>query len=173
VYANFHRTSGAPVWSGSGWFMRAEESGGVLDMHIHDIDVALWWFGRPKSIQADGVKTDGLPVIVDAKWEYDGGPLVKLHSVWDRNGGPFRHAFTLVLEKATLAYDNARDPAALHVHEGGKTTTIPLDDSGAYVEELSDFARSCAANTAVATFTPADSRLAVEIGLEELRQLGC
>ena len=46
LYARFHRSSAMPVWSVGGWLQKAAESGGVLDMHIHDIDVALWWFGR-------------------------------------------------------------------------------------------------------------------------------
>ncbi len=50
IYAEFHRASPAPIWSDSDWYMKSEQSGGVFDMHIHDIDVALWWFGRPQSI---------------------------------------------------------------------------------------------------------------------------
>ena len=53
LYAELHRFSPAPVWSDSNWYMKSEQSGGVLDMHIHDIDVALWWFGRPETHRDD------------------------------------------------------------------------------------------------------------------------
>ena len=171
VYANFHRVSGAPVWSGSGWFMRPEESGGILDMHIHDIDAALWWFGKPAKIEATGYGHDGLPLTVDAHWHYDRGPVVHLHSAWDLNGGAFRHAFKLVLEKATLSHDLAIENGALQLIAEGKTTTIPLPEPEIHQAELNDFAARIKAGESAPRISPAESRAAVEIGLEELRQI--
>ena len=171
VYANFQRTSGAPVWSGSGWFMRGEESGGVLDMHIHDVDVALWWFGRPAEITAAGRVHEGLPLTVDAHWRYDGGPLVHLHSAWDLNGGAFRHSFQLVLEKATLTHDLAIEGGALRLTTAGGTTTIELPEAAVHQAEIDDFAARISRGEPVPYITPAESRAAVEIGLEELRQI--
>ena len=170
VYANFQRVSGAPVWSGDGWFMRVAESGGVLDMHIHDIDAALWWFGHPSNIVAVGHVHNGLPLTVDAHWHYDAGPLVCLHSAWDLNGGAFRHAFKLVLEKATLSHDLAVEGGALQLSTDGKTTTIPVADLNVHQAEIDDFARVSSGNGSP-RIPPAASRLAVEIGLEENRQI--
>ena len=172
LYASFHRSSAAPAWSGDAWYLRGAESGGVLDMHIHDVDVALWWFGRPQSIAATGLVTQGLPLVVDAAWSYADGPSVQLHSAWDRNGGPFRHAFRLVMEKATLVHDLAVDANALQLLRDGKTENVPCAETSAYQAELDDFAACLAAGRAPQRITPADSRLAVEIGLEEMRQLG-
>ena len=171
-YASFHRSSAAPAWSGDAWYLRGAESGGVLDMHIHDVDVALWWFGRPQSIAATGLVTQGLPLVVDAAWSYADGPSVQLHGAWDRHGGPFRHAFRVVMEKATLVHDLAVDANALQLLRDGKTENVPCGEGSAYQAELDDFAACLAAGRAPERITPADSRLAVEIGLEELRQLG-
>lgn len=171
LYAGFHRSSAAPAWSADAWYLRGAESGGVLDMHIHDVDVALWWFGRPQSVSATGFATRGLPLVVDAAWRYDDGPTVQLHGAWDRNGGPFRHAFRLVMEKGTLVHDLAADPHALQLLRDGKTETVPCGEASAYRAELDDFAASLAAGRAPQRITPADSRLAVEIGLEEMRQI--
>lgn len=171
VYASFHRTSGAPVWGGSGWFMRAEESGGVLDMHIHDIDAALWWFGPPAKIVAAGHVHEGLPLTVDARWHYDSGPLVHLHSAWDLNGGAFRHAFKLVLEKASLCHDLAIENGALQLIAGGKTTRVDVQEVNAHQAEINDFAARINRGEATTRISPAESRAAVEIGLEELRQI--
>ncbi len=109
LYAQFHRSGAVPGGSAGGWLMKPEASGGVLDLHIHDIDVALWWFGRPGTIEAHGYRRDGLPMIVDATWRYLDGPLVQLHGAWDPNGGAFRHAFRLIMERATLVYDLGDD----------------------------------------------------------------
>lgn len=171
VYARFHRSSAMPVWSVGGWLQKAAESGGVLDMHIHDIDVALWWFGRPASIATIGSVRDGLPLIMDATWKYADGPTVQLHGGWDVNGGPFRHAFTLIMESGTLEYDLAHPEPALRLHRKGGTTVVPTETHDAYQAELDDFAMACAAGKPVKPITPGDSQLAVEVGLEELRQI--
>ena len=171
-YAGFHRSSAAPMWSDNDWYMKGAESGGVLDMHIHDVDVALWWFGRPQSVSATGFAPQGLPMIIDAAWRYEDGPAVQIHGAWDRNGGAFRHAFRLVMEKGTLVHDIALDANALHLLRDGKSETVPLDETPAYQAELDDFAAGINAGRASGVITPADSRLAVEMGLEELRQIG-
>lgn len=171
VYASFHRESMAPTWSGSGWYLNARESGGVLDLHIHDIDVALWWFGRPTSILTNGHVRDGLPMILDAAWGYENGLAAHLHGAWDSNGGEFRHAFRLVMEKATLVYDLARHGGALQLLRGGEASAIPLGETAAHQAEIDDFVTCIRAGRAVERVTPADSRVAVELGLEELQQL--
>ena len=172
LYASFHRSSAAPMWSADDWLMKGEESGGVLDMHIHDVDVALWWFGRPRSIRVSGLVPRGLPMLIDAAWEYDAGPSVHLHGEWDRNGGAFRHAFRLVMENGTLVHDIAVDANALTLLRDGKAEPVPLAATSGYQDELDDFAAGINAGRASHRITPADSRLAVEVGLEELRQLG-
>ena len=115
LYARLERTGAAPKWSSGGWLMKAGESGGVLDMHIHDVDVALWWFGRPKGMKVSGAAPGGLPMIIDAQWRYEDDLSVHLHSAWDPNGGNFRHAFQVVLERATIAHDLARDAGVLEI----------------------------------------------------------
>jgi predicted dehydrogenase len=170
VYAQFQRSAGAPVWSADGWLMKPEESGGVLDMQIHDIDVALWWFGKPQSIETRGWFRDRVPMILDANWTYANGPLVQLHGAWDPNGGEFRHGFRLVMEEATLVYDLEVKPGVLQLHHKGKTSELAMEEPSAHQAELDDFARCVSENQPFTRFTPTDSRLAVELGLEELRQ---
>jgi predicted dehydrogenase len=172
IYADFYRSSPAPIWSDSDWYMKNEESGGVFDMHIHDIDVALWWFGRPQRVATSGYAPKGLPMIMDTVWHYEGGPTVRLHASWDRNGGTFRHAFRLVMEKATLVHDLAVDPQALQLLAAGKVETIPVGSESAYQTELDYFATEIAAGRTPHRATAADGRLAVELGREELRQIG-
>lgn len=173
IHASFLRTGAAPLWSSGGWLMRREESGGVLDMHIHDIDVAVWWFGAPASVSASGHAEGNLPLIVDAIWRFPAGHTAHFHSGWDRNGGAFRHAFRLTLEKATIIYDLATDPNALIFLRDGKEERVPTDPGAAYQDELNDFAACVSAGRPITRLPLADSRLSVELGLEELRQLGC
>jgi predicted dehydrogenase len=171
IYANFFRFSLAPLWSDSDWYMKRTESGGVFDMHIHDVDVGLWWFGKPDSVRASGVQSNGLPMIIDAAWQYRDGPVVQMHASWDRHGGTFRHAFQLIMEKGSLVHDLATDPNGLQLLRGGKATSIPVANDSAYQAELDYFAGQLDAGQTPTRVTPAEGQLAVEIGLEELRQL--
>lgn len=171
LYARFHRSGGAPAWSSGGWLMKADQSGGVLDLHIHDIDVALWWFGKPDHMEAQGLVRDRLPLIVDAAWRYDNGLRVNLFGAWDPNGGSFRHAFRLVFEKATLEYDLAAAPGQLNVWKDGVNNPAPFDEPAAHQAELNDFARCVAAGEKFERFTPAESRISVEVGLQEMALL--
>ena len=99
------------------------------------------------------------------------GPVVHLHSAWDLNGGTFRHAFKLVLEKATLSHDLAIENGALQLIAEGMTTTIPLPEPAVHQAEIDDFAARILAGESAPRISPAESRAAVEIGLEELRQI--
>lgn len=170
-YASLRRSSAAPVWSSGGWLMKASESGGVLDMHIHDIDMALWWFGHPRAIAASGFAPGGLPLIMDARWDYDGFSA-QLHSSWDRNGGEFHHAFKIIFERATLSYDLATDPSdKIRLLQGGRETLLQIEAPMAYHAELDDFAAAVRDGMPLTRITPAESRIAVEVGLEELHQI--
>lgn len=172
LYARLERTGAAPKWSSGGWLMKAGESGGVLDMHIHDVDVALWWFGRPASIQASGAAPGGLPMIIDAQWNYADDLSVHLHSAWDPNGGNFRHAFRVVLERATIVHDLARDAEALELWVDGEMQRVEIGDgSVAYQAEINAFAKGAVEGRAPEQCPPADSRATVELGLRELELL--
>ncbi len=173
LYAKLERSGGLPRWSAGGWLTSNQQSGGVLDMHIHDIDVALWWFGRPQEVRTSGISQEGLPLILDSTWTYEAGPVVSLHGAWDPNGGTFRHAFRLVLERATLVYDLATAPGVLEVFRDGKREEIPMPEVSAHQEELDEFASCVAQGRPFSRFLPQESRLAVELGLLELQQIGC
>ena len=172
LYARLERSGGLPRWSAGGWLTNTAQSGGVLDMHIHDIDVALWWFGRPAKVRTSGLSQDNLPLIIDSQWEYEGGPTVSLHGAWDPNGGTFRHAFRLVLERATLAYDLATTPEVLEIFRDGKREELPILPNSAHQAELDEFATCVAEGRAFTRFTPHESRESVELGLLELQQIG-
>lgn len=177
LYARFHRSGDTPRWSWNNWLGTPEHSGGaVFDMHIHDADTALWWFGRPQRIEADGLMKGDLPMNVDATWSYDGGPLVYLHGAWDDNGGPFRYAFKVVMERATIVMDSATGGFQLLQSgaESGQDDTVrdlEASDESAYQNEIDDFIACLVEGRALQRITPEASRLTVEVVLEQLAQI--
>lgn len=174
--ARFHRMSGTPWWSYENWLATGSESGGaVLDMHIHDVDTALWWFGEPNTVIADGVIEDGLPLSVDAIWRYENGPVVYLHGSWDNNGGDFDYGFKIVMERATLLHQPSVGAGELKIikgrRDGDQSEEIKLSDDMAYQLEINDFVDCLQSGRTMERVTPAASRLAVKICREEMRQI--
>ena len=176
LYARFQRVSGTPGWSWNNWLITGAQSGGaVFDMHIHDVDTALWWFGRPDSITADGVIINEMPALVDTIWRYDNGPVVSLHGIWDNNGGPFSFSFKVVLERATVVHDSASGNPSVqiisHGEQGDSIEEITVGDESAYQSEIEDFIECLQSGRKMERITPHESRVAVEVVREELRQI--
>lgn len=170
LYARFSRAGGAPSWSK--WLMDGAQSGGaVLDMHVHDVDTALWWFGRPTSIQTTGLIVDGLPLKVDAAWNYEEGPQVHLHGGWDKNSSHFAMSFELVGSKASLYWDSSKGDA-MQLYSNAQAEEITVADTMAYQAEIDYFLDCIAKQTPPTRITPEGSRLSVEMAREELHQLG-
>lgn len=171
LYARFHRSSATPMWSWDDWLRDGERSGGaVLDMHIHDVDTALWWFGQPANINADGYYIGDMPAGVDAIWRYQDGPLVYLHGIWDSNGGPFRMSFRVVMERGTVVWDSSVSPK-VQLYANGETTEIEVSDMLAYQAEINDFVACVAEGRKMERVTPATSRQSVEAVLTEMSQM--
>jgi len=167
--ATMTRAGGTPTGS-NGWFRNGDLSGGVvLDMHIHDVDAALWWFGKPDKIEASGRFCDGMPALVNTTWTYDGGHLVQLYSEWDNNQTPFRYSFSVVLERATLVHDSAIGPQLKLYRAGEEPTDLEVDGAFPYQLEIQDLLDSVANGTPLERVTPEASGLAVKTALEEIR----
>jgi predicted dehydrogenase len=170
LYARFFRAGAAPTWSR--WLMDGSHSGGaVFDMHVHDVDTALWWFGKPDTVQATGLIHEGLPLKVDAAWQYSYGPQVQIHGGWDANGGGFTMGFELLGTQASLSWDSSRGEA-MQIYRKGQADDIAVEGTMAYQAEIDYFLSCIARGELPARLTPQSSRLSVEIAREELRQLG-
>ena len=173
LYARFHRAGGTPSWSTRDWMRKPEKSGGApLDLHIHDVDAALWWFGKPQHVHASGICIDSLPTVVDATWRYNDGPVVSLYGAWDHNGGPFRYAFKVIMERATLSCDSLMDNAKLKLFIGPDVMEVETPEGSAYEAEIEDFLDCIQTGRRLTRVTPDDGRLAVELVREEMRQMG-
>jgi predicted dehydrogenase len=151
----------------------AQSGGVILDMHIHDVDAALWWFGKPATVTASGLMQGDLPVAIDALWHYANGPVVALHSAWDDHSGGFAYGFTVVLEAATIVHNSALDQFQLLTggREGTHVKELKRDTVSAYQHEIDYMIAHLQSGETVTRVTPQGSRQAVEVVLQELRQI--
>lgn len=113
ISATFKRVS--PSIKGNGWedwYMKYDWSGGaLLDLHLHDTDEILYFFGRPDSVTARGVKGIRSDCGVDHSitvYHFGDDNFYMSEGGWDPAGAtPFEMSFQVVCEKATLRFSEA------------------------------------------------------------------
>lgn len=163
-----HRLSAQPRWGFERWFEDTEKSGGcILDMHIHDVDMARFLFGEPEAVST--VALDG-----DTRWQventrlYYKNMLVSVNGSWD--------------EAATVRFSagfRVRFDDASVVLEGGKVTVYPekgevyspeLPKTDHMAEEIRMFAHSIMDESIVNTSNPPESARDTVRLVEKLRE---
>lgn len=159
IAAFMYRYGGTP---GQGWFRDVTRSGGVsLDLHIHDIDAALWWWGEPAKRARTKVGTLPDATAILSRWEYADGPVVHLDAAWDA-GSRFRAAFRLVMERGTI--EMAPDGKLTLATKAG-TEEVSLEGPGGHAAEMHYFIDCLLSGTPVTRCLPEESALAVEYAL--------
>jgi predicted dehydrogenase len=142
--ATFRRRCAAPGWGP--WLKdKAQSGGGVFDLLIHDIDMALYLFGAPTHAEATGY--EDLPNQIDvlnANLFYPGF-TVNIAGGWHHGDFPFSMEFTLVAEKGTLDYHTAQPHPMLYAHGEVASQIAPAVPIDAYREEIAYFV-DCASN---------------------------
>lgn len=170
ISAHFFRTSPMPTWSWQNWMLDASQGGGgILDLHIHDVDFANYVFGRPDAVHAYGGGVNGGISDVTAIFEYADGPKVSIEGGWLYHPTyPFRMAFRVLMERATLDY-NSRIEDKLHIHTAeGKDIVPDLPAGDGYLREHEYFLDCVRDNCAPTVVTPDSSLEAIELVQREM-----
>ncbi len=143
------------------WFADIKRSGGVnLDLHIHDIDAALWWWGEPDSTTSKTVRAGNGVQAVLSTWNYTDGPTVQLEASWD-TGIPFAAEFRILLEEATLLSRGGK----LELFTKGARESIELTGPGGHAAEMHYFVDCVMQGKSVDRCPPVESALAVQYAL--------
>jgi len=141
LWAKFFRSGGAPIWSWDGWMTDAARSGAAaLDLHIHDTDTVLWFFGMPRAVTSHGpVGPDGGVNYIFTEYHCDNGARIFGEGGWLAGPYPFSMGATLAFESAAVEYHSAKSPAlTVYPHKGQpEHPTIP--EAEGYVDELRYF----------------------------------
>ena len=105
----------SPTVSGNGWenwFADDAKSGGaLLEMHLHDTDQVLYFFGRPASVTTTGCKgmrSKGCWDHVFSFYDFGDGSMVVAEGGWTAaQKTPFEMSFQLICEQATVIFNHA------------------------------------------------------------------
>jgi len=120
--ARFERIFGGATKAKGGnktWFADYNLSGGgMLDLHIHDIDLTRYLFGNPTAVCSTGIGFNTKFDCVDSKLMYADGKVVSAAADWSLcKGISFTATARVACEEATMIYS------------GGKLTVYQRDGS--------------------------------------------
>ena len=163
--ATFRRRCARPTWAL--WQTDPERSGGaVLDLLIHDLDMALHLFGSPHSVAATGRQdlANGID-IVSAQLFYDTF-TVDIVGGWHPGKFPLTMKYRVIGSDASLTYDLNSSPP--QIHRGAESDMLPLDTAGGYTAEIAYFLDCVRTGSAPAECLPEESARAVTLALEVL-----
>ena len=167
------RRGGVPTFGARGWFTDHTKSGGaLLDLHVHDVDYALFALGTPSAVQARGDigPSGGIDRLV-SWFDYGSeGPIVQMEATWMAGEGmPFVMSFRMYFEKASLAYSSDREkPIQLY---SDTPHDVPVPSVGAYEAEMDHFIHCVRVGMNSSIVPPESSRQAVALALAEARSI--
>lgn len=132
------RRCAQPRWGYEHWFEDTEKSGGcILDMHIHDVDMARFLLGEPQAVSTVSLDRDVRWQVENTRLYYE-GMLVVIDASWDEAATtPFRSGYRARFENATLISDGHTVTLYPDV---GKVLEVALPNNNPYItEELRAF----------------------------------
>ena len=135
------RLSAPADWTWQGWlFDPARSGGGIMDLHIHDIDFLNYLLGAPKVVESRGVRgcKGGFDTALTLL-EFGSGVHGYAEGSIDMSGTwPFNFTLTVNCEKATIHYDMSKAPTLMVYPAKGKpfTPKLPAEKIGESSENL-------------------------------------
>jgi len=160
--ATFRRRCAAPGWGP--WLKdKAQSGGGVFDLLIHDIDMALYLFGPPTHVEATG--HEDLPNqldIINANLIYPTF-TVNIAGGWHHGAFPFSMEFTLVAENGTIDFHSSQSNPTLYAPGEPAKELTPAEPIDAYREEIAYFIDCATNNREPARCLPLESAQAVSL----------
>jgi predicted dehydrogenase len=161
--ALLRRRCAAPAWSA--WLADASQSGGgVFDLLIHDVDLAVHLFGLPQAVSATGY--EDLPRGIDslvAQMHYPAIGSVTIAGGWHHpKAYPFSMEYTIVADGGTLEFSSAGRPVTLYKGDGTEQAIdVPAGDG--YQKEIEYFVECASAGRKPSFCPPEESSASVKL----------
>lgn len=168
---HLRRQASTPDYSLNNWIVDPNLSGGaVLDLHVHDVDYALYLLGKPRAVSAQGYVCRHNSIDrIHASWHYDRDVVVQVEGFWDMpKAFGFNMGFTAVFDNAAVVWDLCTGkPLTVYPQDGEPDEPeLPAGGDG-YFREIDYFVGCIERNEEPAISTPEQSRDAVAIALAE------
>lgn len=152
VDASFQRLSACPQWVAGGWLFDKNKSGLLpFDLHIHDLDVIVSLFGKPRSFAAHSGAGRGKEYPEHLRIDYDYGNFHVLgEAAWYNAAFPWTAQWRVYFENAVVvndgtamvAYQFGKEPRVFDTKDEVEISTgINVPPCGWYYNELKAFAQ--------------------------------
>jgi len=171
-YAEFSRLCARPTWAWNRWITDGKKSGGAaLDLHIHDVDMAIFLFGLPSRLRSEGIfEESGNISHISSLYHYTDGLIVNSTGGWIcASGFGFNMRALYILERATIELDYSKNPVLTVVPEGDEIYAPELRPEDGYYYELEEFTEGLEQGKLSGHVTPESAAQAVRLCLEEVR----
>ena len=150
--AHFERLSAAPRWAVGGWLFDKSKSGLLpFDLHIHDLDVIVSLFGKPKGFTVHTCKGADKTYAEHLRINYDFGDKHVLgEAAWFNADSPWTARWRVYFENALVindgstvtAYSFDAPPRVFDTKDEVEISTgINVPPCGWYYNELKHFAQ--------------------------------
>ncbi|MCK9794169.1 Gfo/Idh/MocA family oxidoreductase [Isoptericola sp. 4D.3] len=168
----FARGGAFPAWAP--WFADDARSGGVvLDLMVHDIDVARWVAGEVTSVYATrrSLEEAGAPhTLAHVVLTHAGGAITHVRGLWGAPHTSFRTSFHVAGDAGVLRFDSAASGGVRTdlppVPSGGLARPAPAAGESPYLTEIREFAQAFAASpTTLRSDDPRHPRVSAVDGL--------
>lgn len=164
-----HRLSLMPDWGFENWFADHARSGGcILDMHIHDVDMARYLLGEPKSVTAWSQNAGVMDDQVQQSHLFYDGCDVLIDGSWDEvKGSPFTVGYRARFERAELVMEQT----TVTLYEEGKPAApVTLPAKNHMAEEIAYLVGLILDPSATNEKNPPESAAATVRLIERLRE---
>jgi len=142
----------------------AKSGGGAFDLLIHDVDIALHLFGKPKAVSACGTvdQRRGLDSM-DAHLFYEGGAVVAISGGWFYPGEyPFSAEYSVTLENAVIEHHSGGRPPMAYGADGSMQV-LEMTGCDGYRAEIEYFLECCRKGQSPEFCPPGESADAVKL----------
>jgi predicted dehydrogenase len=150
LWANFWGGMRLPDWHPTEDYRQMYSSkvslgGGALLDFIHELDLAVWFFGPPTTISSSLRRSGSLEIetedLVDSIWMYENGPQLTLHL--DYLQRPFQRGIRILGEKGWAEWNLSAQSVELFLYESGSVEKSSYKEkqekSRMYVNQASYF----------------------------------
>ncbi|MDC7244970.1 MAG: Gfo/Idh/MocA family oxidoreductase [Sphaerochaetaceae bacterium] len=170
ISAEFSRYSPTPTWSVNNWIMDSRLSGNAaLDLHIHDVDIIQFYFGKPQGVNSSGeVSAGGGFGHISTIYDYPDKTVTSVGNWLCSDSFPLIMRALIVLENGVINLDTSQSDA-LTVYENGKGKFTPvLDSEDGYYFELKSFAQNVETRKEPTVVTSESARDSLAVALAEI-----
>ncbi len=161
--AFFRRRTAVPGW-GPWLSEKTRSGGGIFDLLIHDVDIALLLFGVPEAISATGHEDmpNGIDSIVSEFHYPEIGSVTVTGGWYPASEYPFSMEYTVVGDLGIAEFSSAGRPPSVYWTDGSNEL---LEDDGVdpYEAEIAYFLKCCEGGQQPDLCHPSSSALSVRV----------